>query len=76
MIFNFYAQIMPRRFLVDTTYVLRIFIHVELVSEFVVVAILFERWLVPITADQCGSIPELLPSNSAITYFLMTALLG
>ena len=43
MIFNFYAQIMPRRFLVDTTYVLRIFIHVDilvLVSEFVVVAIL------------------------------------
>ena len=60
MIFNFYAQIIPREFLVDTTYVhmyvlhkaagklrLSIFIGVDillLISEFEVVAILSEWW--------------------------------
>ena len=63
MIFNFYAQIIPREFLVDTTYVhiyvyvlhkaAGIFIGVDilvLISEFVVVAILSEWWSVPTTA--------------------------
>ena len=62
MIFNFYAQTMPRIFLVDTTYIyvvqsswqlrLSIFIHIGILvlpSEFVVVAILSEWWSVPIT---------------------------
>ena len=38
---------------------LSIFIHADIfvpVSEFVVVAVLSEWWLVPTTADQCGYI--------------------
>ena len=44
---------------------LNIFIDVDilvLVSEFVVVAILSEWWLVPITADLCGQIPRVFIS--------------
>ena len=70
VIFNFYAPIMPRRSFVDTTYIrtyirmccvkqlASLFIHVDisvLISEFVVVAVLSEWWLVPTTADHCGN---------------------
>ena len=70
---NFYVQTMPRRFLVDTTYIGRYIcvvkqlaiktkhlIHVDflvLVCEFVVVAILSEWWSLPSTTDHCGHIP-------------------
>ena len=73
MIFDLYAQTMPRRFLVDTTYIamyvamfnwqlrLNTFIYVDilvLVSEFVVVAILSEWWSMLTTANHCGHIPD------------------
>ena len=58
VIFKFYAQTMPRKFLVDTTYIhmyvnsrqlrLSIFIYFDilvLISEFVVMTILSEWWL-------------------------------
>ena len=70
VIFNLYAQIIPREFLVDTTYVhmyvlhkadgklrLSIFIGVDilvvLISEFVVVAILSEWWLLYLSGGHC-----------------------
>ena len=71
VIFNFYAPTMPMRFLVDTTYICTyllckaFFIHADIllsVSEFVVVAVLFEWWLFylsggwyrPLWAHHCG----------------------